>query len=389
VKQYPPNSTFGTFYVVKELEDNHTFYRIRQQVTLTGGKRRSHRLARETYRHVPNSFEAMTKHCDRLNYGLDLKKQRQLEIETAFIPAALMASFENQLRIDIPNQKDFRYLHSKVLKEYFLNFFIGRLKLPDPKEWIKRQSDWGIALTGKSLNPKHDIFDKKVSAKTIKTTIQVANRFMKFLHLQLPNEYPAMEFSPFSKAAMKTYTASIEAEEVPGKFITDDDWTKINEKLPKSIGCLVRLMYFYGLRRGESLGFDNVSAVRKSHLNISKQLKSFNNKEPVYSILKDKEQRRTPHWFCTAAECYKLVQESTTIKKMHSDSLSLRWDAFAADLGMDYKLHDFRRTFITRALRLYAARDVQMAVGHANLATTTRYAQDDRALDNDEWKPAS
>ena len=386
-KTYPPNTKFGLYYIQNETEDGKQHLRVRQQVTLPSGKREFPRMAASKYKHIGKSRDALQKFVDRLNYGIDMRKQRQLEIQTAFIPPQLMETFRAQLQNEIPSEKDFRYLYNTVLKFYFLDYFIGRLKLADPKDWVKRQSDWGLALTCKAVNQDHNLFDEKVSSKTIKTTIQVANRFMKFLHLQLPHEYPLLTFQPFSRAALKTYTAELQDNEPIGKFITEVHWAKINEKVPKQIAPFIRLMYFYGLRRAESLGFENASAVRKSHLTVSKQLKSFRDKQPVYSILKDKERRNTPHWFCKPAECYELIQ-MTLENKMHPDTLSERWDDFIAGIGMDYKLHDFRRTFITNALRESVPRDVQLAVGHANLATTMRYAQDDRDLDNAEFVPA-
>lgn len=56
-------------------------------------------------------------------------------------------------------------------------------------------------------------------------------------------------------------------------------------------------------------------------------------------------------------------------------------------IGAIYESHDFRRTFITKALRLYAPIDIQKAVGHASLSTTMGYAMDDRNHDSETFDP--
>ena len=86
-------------------------------------------------------------------------------------------------------------------------------------------------------------------------------------------------------------------------------------------------MYHYGLRRAEALGYESTDAVGEKYLKITQQLKSNPAEHPVYSILKDKEKRNTPHWFTTPSECYKWVQDSLD-RKMHPDHPSVLWDEF-------------------------------------------------------------
>lgn len=388
-KTYPKGTKFGRFMVVNDATEQEPKYSIKMQITLPDGKRSVRRLSKKTYASFTTrkQFDQLV---DRLNHEHDTRVKRAIEIRTAFIPNNLMEGFRAMLSAEVPNQKDFKYLYNKVLKSYFLDFFIGRLQLLNPKDWVKRQYEWGAALMGKAENKENNIFDFAASAKTIKTTVQVANRFMKYLHLQMPDDYPLTVFEPISKAALKTYQADrVKDDDEVGQFINDADWSVIDKKLPTELGCFIRLMYFYGLRRAEALGFDSTKAVRRDHLKISKQLRMVEGSDgkPVYGILKDKDQRSTPHWFITPDQTYKLVEESID-KKMHPDTFSVKWVAFMKELKMDYLLHDLRRTFITKALRDQNARDVQLAVGHANLETTMRYAQDDRNLGDEEFKPA-
>ncbi len=75
--------------------------------------------------------------------------------------------------------------------------------------------------------------------------------------------------------------------------------------------------------------------------------------------------------------------------KMHPDSLGKKFAAFMAELGLEYEMHDLRRTFITRALDLNNgnATPVMLAVGHTNSAVTMAYLRDNRVLDDEVWSP--
>ena len=56
-------------------------------------------------------------------------------------------------------------------------------------------------------------------------------------------------------------------------------------------------------------------------------------------------------------------------------------------LDLPYKIHDLRHTFITKAVRIHAPRDVQLAVGHKDLRITMGYLRDDRDLSDEEFEP--
>ena len=373
--EYPKGTTFGNYFKTPD--------GIRRQVTLPDGRRIQPRYPRHLY---ANKTEAeVDALLLRLNHREEAARRHAIETRTAFISNDLMESFRDMLKSAIPNEPDFRYHWTTVLQSYFLGFFIGRLRLYDPSTWHAQQEKWGASLLGNSENPEHNVFGaRKMSVKTIKRTIQLANRFMAFLHQKQPAEYPLVVFDPVNLAALKDRAARLksDAHEPLGRFVNDVDWSVIERALPPDIGPFIRLLYFYGLRRAESLGFESTDNVKVGHIIIKKQMKQLN----VYSPVKDRDERLTPHWMTTADDAYTWIEQSLSLK-MHPDTLSERWDAFMNTLKMPYKLHDLRRTFITRALRKCNARDVQLSVGHVSLATTMQYAQDDRDLSNEIFKP--
>lgn len=397
---YPSGTIFGNYFLVAYKQDGQNRYAIRRRVTLPNGEVIEPRHPFKAYAHLKTKQE-LEQYVDRLNHrnAEEERLKRNINIRTSFIPESLMEAFRASLSVSIPSEKDFHYHYNTVLKEYFLGFFIGKLKILDPAQWYAQQEKWGAALLGKASKKDHNVFyddrsgERKtinVSVKTMKKTIQTANRFMAFLHRKNPKEYPDVEFDPIGLGAMKDYEAKLHMqtndEDERGKYIPESVWKEIEAKLPAEIKPFVLLMYHYGLRRSESLGFDSTDYVKKDHLHITQQMKRFPDGKPLYSPLKDREKRNTPHWFLNPTQTYNLIRSSLDLK-CHPDTLYNKWRVFMGEMKMEWELHDFRRTFITNALRVKNPRDVQMAVGHASLETTMAYAQDDRALGNDIFVP--
>lgn len=394
-KKYPDGTKFGNYYLV--LSEGK--YLIRRQVTLPDGERVFPRLPKSQYGHL-NTKEELEQFVNRLNHRENERVKRAIEIRTSFIPTSLLEEFRAQLQAEIPNEKDFRYLYNTVFKAYFLNYFISSIKVLDPNEWYRNQSRWGLALMGKADDDDHNVFkDEKGktvsrSIKTINQVVQIANRFMAFLHMKNPEEYKKWAFEPVTKGARKEYEAKFQlknkGDDIDGKgrYIPEKIWKKIDKELPDDIGPFIRLMYYYGLRRSESLGFDNTDYVKKGYLRVTQQITGYRNEEARYGPLKDREKRETPHWFCKPDKAYELIEAGLN-RKMHADTLYEKWTKFMKrkDIKMDWDLHDIRRTFITNALRLQNPRDVQLAVGHASLSTTMGYAQDDRDQSDETFKP--
>jgi integrase len=389
MREYPKGTKFGNYMLC---QDGPGKFSIRRLINLPDGTRLQPRHPKKLYNKLTTEAELVA-YVNRLNHREDTKAKFEQELRTSFIPQSLKDEFEGLLKLEIPNSKDFRYQYNRVFKMYFLHYFVHRIAKPDPNEWHLHQAQWGASLLGRSEKPEHNVFGpKKMSAKTILKTIQIANRFMALLHLKNPTEFRLTVFNPISRAAMNAYAAEMvrtsDNKDGIGQYIDPKDWKTIDQKLPEDIAPFVRLAYHYGLRRAESLGFENLESIKKGYLKVTQQLVSVAAEGCTYQALKDREQRETPHWFCKPQDAYQWISTGLT-RKIHPDTLYARWTEFMESLGMDYDLHDLRRTFITRALRDFNPRDVQMAVGHASLETTMRYAMDDRDHSDETWKPSA
>ncbi len=376
---YPPGTRFGDYYLAKEANS----YAIKRNVTFPTGRRSSMRLSKATYDYTVTK-DSLQRLILRLNGRENRKAIVAIETKLAFLPTPLMEEFRELLEMEIPNQTDARS-HYRNLHRYFLKFFIETLKLKDPLEWKANEHKWGISLLHEG-NLK--IFDEKKSLKTIKKVTQVANRFMSFLHRKLPKEVPFIKFEPISKARLNHYNAvqTLDSDNTFGLFITENDWITIEATLPKSIAPFIKLGYYYGLRRSETLGFEPHD-LAVGHLNVVRQLKSINLNGIRYKPLKGRNKRKTPHWFITPKLTYTLIQECIC-KKMHPDTLSGKFNDYLKQIQLTkYSLHDLRRTFITTALDYYTPKEVMLAVGHASIEITMKYIRDDRNLQNTLYIP--
>lgn len=165
--------------------------------------------------------------------------------------------------------------------------------------------------------------------------------------------------------------------------IKDEDWERILSALPSDIKPFVLLAYHYGLRRAETLGFDSTNDVRNEILLVRKQLTSYFLGRAVYGPCKTRRARKVPHWLGIRPEqAYQWILEGLN-QKMHPDVLSHRWASLMESLGLEYTFHELRHTFITRARAQYSSREVQLAAGHADNATTERYSHDHRKFDDE------
>lgn len=368
---------FGSYFLAKE----NGSYRIRR-IIMDDGVKRMVRYPFEKYKHLKEKSE-FDQLILRLNHREDQKQKDAIEVRMAFLEPGLLESFRSMLEVSIPSQRDFNYIYGKAFQDYFLDFFVVHLNLKDPTQWSRHQEKWGASLLGKA---EYKIFNYQPSKKTLKTIIQVANRFMKFLNQKMPESYPLAVLSPLSKSAIKEHEAVrlMNIEEPTGLYITDKEWLEIQPKLPDDLQAYVNLMYHYGLRRAESLGFLSVDALKKGHLEVRRQYVS---KAKGTQPLKNRDNRKVPHWFCSPSVTYEWLLRAAKDEKVHPDTLYKKWKQFCKTANLNIDLHDFRRTFITNALRTQNPRDVQLAVGHFSIHTTMQYAQDDRSFDEEVWTP--
>lgn len=262
-------------------------------------------------------------------------------------------------------------------------FFVHKMKLPVPTDWIKHQAAFGKHI--ESLKLGHDSMSR---------IIQATNRYLKFLNVQYPEEIPPILLQPIAKKKLKDMARLAKNDLQNGnRFIDDDSYKLILKHVDPKIKPHLILAYSFGLRRAEILGL-KPSCFYKGYLQVKEQLKRVDDGEgkPVYGPLKNRDQRRVPYWFIKNTTALELVQD---MKIMHPDTLGhevskemtrineLIKVTQKVDMNINYELHDFRRTFITRAVKKYEINEVRLAAGHSDLSTTSGYLQDDRNLDDE------
>lgn len=324
------------------------------------------RLPVRQYRHIREDEEELKAFVHRLN--APLLTAEAVTFKHAFISPKLMDEYLEVLLARVPNERNARCQH-KYLVRYFLNYFIGTLGLPDPKQWFMvHKSKWATYLLS-------DEVPKSVSTK--RKIIQAANTFMEWLAERRPDEYTAIKFKPISRSKFDSLSATESMVKGRDRFLREKDWKVLEKKLPANIKSVVSLCYYYGLRRSEALGL-RLDDVRKEYLKVERQ----NLIVGQPAILKGKKKRKTPHWYLKPSQAYALIE---AIVPMSPDSVADEW----AKLKTGFNLHDLRATFITRALRDHKAREVQLAVGHKQMATTDRYADDHRDFGDDIWLPGA
>jgi integrase len=255
------------------------------------------------------------------------------------------------------------------LDQHVFQFFVLIKKQPDPRTWHKYEQDWGAWLVSK----------QKLSASTIKQVVQVCNRFTKFLSTRIyPEKLAVVALEPLGRKKLVAMKESSE-EHHRYKFISHKRFEEICQALALQ-NCQVLpaiiLAYHFGLRISETYGLDQKSFYAE-HLLVSRQLKSFTDSKIRLGPLKTLDHRKVPYWFMTPQRAYQKVK---ALKPMGPYTLNKAVNEALEPFG--HMSHDLRRSFITRALRLYHHRDVQMAVGHRDIRTTLFYAQDDRSFAN-------
>lgn len=303
-----------------------------------------------------------------------------VEWKHAQISPQVLDDYYDWLLLQVPNQANAKYEHQNV-KIYFLNYFVGQLNLLHPYEWHQAcDTRWAKHLLTLNLAPR-----------TLWVIIQAANRFVRWMHKRRPEFMPNLNFEPFSKAARRKMDADYELNNSRHRrtYIRDVDWEVVVSKLPVvkrknnkpfTIASLVLLAYHYGLRRSEALGL-RLEDVRRDHLQIERQLVTL---KPTYSPTKGRAKRKCNHWFATNVQAYTWISTMTPVTPK---DFSNQWREFMDLLGMRYDLHDLRHTFITKAARAYAYKDVMDAVGHNDPKTTKKYTHDDRELSDEVFKP--
>ena len=375
----PKGSKVNPWKLVQQKQNGTERWVIWRTVRLPDQTRKLERLPVEVFKSIRDNETELKKLVIRLNESVKKEDRAReiIEIRHAYIDQALLDDYLDYLTTQIPSKGKATTLYHYTVT-YFLDFFINELKLNDPLEWHQvHKTKWAKFLTSK---------DVPGAADTKKKIVAGANRFISWLHDRRPKEVPPLEFKPLTKAKYKEIEAQrkLKGEITDRKIIKDVDLDRILKEAGL-LTPLIRLGEKYGLRRSEIMGL-TPKDVRKGYLSVERQLIAFTDGQPVYGPLKGRDIRQVPHWFCTPAEGYNLISQGVTIL-MHPDTFTDRWNELMNRLHLDYDIHDLRHTFITKAIRVHKARDVQLAVGHKNIETTMQYAHDDRELEDEEFIP--
>lgn len=397
-KTYPEGTRFNRWVIINDNDGGTIIPRIRRWAHYPNGKKTYERYPSNKYAHLRDNPKELENFVIRLN-GEDPDEKRVkllIKFRHAYIDPQLLDLYLEYLLTQIPSKKH-ALIEFTNLQRYFFGFFIVKMGIADPVMWHRQQNHWAKALLNKvesddsHFKEEWRLFppDEIRSAKTLRSIVSGANRFMQFLHERRPDEVPPLKFVPLNRAAYKELEArrKLKGKVTIRKFIPIEHWQTIKKRLPKEIVAWVHLSYLYGLRRSEAMAIDH-SSIMNQYLKVTKQLTGFPESEkPVYGPLKGRKERKVPHWFCTPAEAYEWVNQVG--KPMHPDTFSKQWAGLMKELDFDYDIHDLRHTWVTRSIRLEGVvpREVQLAAGHESIETTMGYLHDDRAFGDELFVP--
>jgi integrase len=398
-KSWPQGTHFENWILITE-EGNS---RIRRHVTLPEGKHKYERMEIKKYRHILTATrKEQEDFVIRLN-GRDPQAERakaNLTLRHAYIDPELLHDYlHNYLLVQIPTKKDALTMFN-YLQKHTLDFFINKLKLIDPLDWLRQQHIWARYL----LNQEDATFQEDLrifphgevrSAKVLRQTVNETNRFMRYLHQRRPDEVPALKFEPFTRAALKNHDGKrklADEDYHPGRHIRPDVWDKIKNELERQgpqWRFPVYLAYYYGLRRNEAMGL-TPRDVRKGYLSIERQFEAYDHIDaPIYRPLKNRQVRQVPHWFMSPSIAHEWINGMIGMR-IHPDSLSRNFIMVVEKLGLEpFLFHDLRRSFLTNAARDGRdAEQLRLAAGHSSPYTTYKfYVKDSRQMEDEIWEP--
>ncbi len=359
--EIPAGSKLGNYFVAKDATMKSGFA-IRQRVTLPNGKMAYPRYDAKKYRHFDKKQE-LDDLVLRLNHrtkekAAELRAIKNVKTKLAFLPPEKMEEFRVDFMARYTNSREQNYYYNTCFRKYFIDFFVTQLGLIDPQQWHRSQSKWGHALTQFVLDNKTRIYsnrerkqmrifkeDENLRAyKTIKEIVGLANGFMRWLHETMPGEIPLYKFKPLTGAQRAEYEkayALTKSDDRKPQYISDIHWKVIEENLPKEIAPYIKLGYYYGLRRAETLALFS-GDLTSTHIHVRRQLLAINDGEFIYNQPKDREERKVPHWYISEQEARTLIDESMKYI-VAPDTLGVEWKTFIDGLNLSkkYKLPKF------------------------------------------------
>ena len=337
------------------------------------------------YNDIQDDYNELDSLVLRLNHADDEKRRQQFLIENAFIPQRYVDQFVEYLAGEHDSPKTTREIVSPFIK-YGLKYLQNAYGA-NPAEWPEKEKEWGNYLLRKGFSKSY-----------ILSIVQTVNRFLLFTHERNRSTFPIVKLKPLSSVRLKRHEDKrIEKLNVDGKrdpygyYISDEEKQIIFDNLPKDILPAVKLIDLYGLREAEALGLaTNNKCVTKHYLHVDRQLVSVGRngdsivtKPPKWGLA-----RNSKHWHSKSLKEVVELFKSVTI--MHPDTLQKKFAEAVDGMGLSkkYRLHDFRRTFITNAFdEGRIPTDIMDYVGHKNIKTTLRYRRPKEEKDNEviEW----
>lgn len=330
------------------------------------------RYPAKEYKHLPmHEVESLIKRLNATRAIEEQEAKARYDFDHTFINKRLIERFELYISRDITDSNHQQRLISN-LNDYVFGFWVLEKKLPDPKFWKRHEVAYGEWLT------------KKLAIRTSLQVIALTNRYLRFLHEELPSEVPIVVLRPLGRKKIKQMKQVQISEGQRKKWIKPDLFEEIMAKFPVKLVPACRLMYYFGLRNAESLGLKPDDLMKPS-LDVKRQLDSFTNGKKIYTTLKDIDVREVPYWFATPAQAFKWIK---ALAAMHPDTFSKKVNKAFADLGYEFEAYDFRRSFVTNA---HAAKkdplEIQQACGHEEWDTTMGYMQSMKQENKEQWRP--
>lgn len=338
---------------------------------LVNGKPKWETYPKKNWGHLNESEVAAL--ISRLNATHESKRraaEERYNYDHAFINNNTLEAFEHFIKTSVSDRDHIKVLMYYVCN-YALKYFVRTKQLADPSHWKRYESGFGKFLLSEPLG---------VSAVT--RIIATTNRFINFLHESYPEEVRLIVLRPLTAEDIKALSKK-STNINRNKFITESDFKLICEKAAPDILPALKLSYYFGLRVSEVLGLTE-DDVYTDCLRVERQLEAVRPFRKTGPLKGGAEPRDIPYWFTTPEETYELIK---CLNLMHPKTLSHFVTAEMERLELPFKHHDFRRTFITRANRIYSRADVKLAAGHKDSRTTDRYIQDDRLLKKTKYKP--
>lgn len=382
-KKLDGGKVINEWKIVHEKKRGKSRVVVKRWIVHPNGKGSNEHLPGKEYSAMRQDPKALAAFVARLN-AKEFKDQLSVQnivTRNAHLDPAFIEKFRKHLFLEIPQEKNAK-AQFNLLQKHVIGFFVGKKSLYNPKDWYVERSAWAEYL----------LTEVSPSVDSKKLIIQVANRFMAWLHEERPAEVPPMVFKPLSRARLRDLSRKREMnrKKPARRAIPEADWKKIFLALTDEIRPWVMLAYSYGLRRSETLGllFEGVDCIYEDGIEIKKQLVLMRSGKMLFGTLKSQgrtslngtpvEKRFIHHWLgVDPNDTFKWIEMGAKAPITPTD-LTKAWRGLMIQLNLNYDFHELRHTWITRARAQYPSREVQLAAGHASIATTERYSHDHR-----------